>query len=167
MLKRSEYVFESTEFKIINPTSEMREDINNEVVKIMNKNQSANPDEVYGNPKLNKYLLEKLVVSDNIDYQFSKYSLSKFKTLLESDIDELEEIMFHVGNILSRVIITKLRENLLNLKISEMRILQAEAINELNNLNETMVEIEQAKNKKEDKKRIDKLLKDKGIEVVK
>lgn len=167
MLKRSEYVFESTEFKIINPTSEMREDINNEVVKIMNKNQSANPDEVYGNPKLNKYLLEKLVISDNIDYQFSKYSLSKFKTLLESDIDELEEIMFHVGNILSRVIITKLRENLLNLKISEMRILQAEAINELNNLNETMVEIEQAKNKKEDKKRIDKLLKDKGIEVVK
>lgn len=167
MLKRNEYVFESTDFKIINPSKELKEEINNEIVKLMNKNKSANPDEVYGNPKLNKYLLEKLVISDNVDYQFAKYSLSNFKKLLEEDIDELEEIMFHAGRILSNIILSKLRENLLNLKVSEMRVLQAEAINELNNLNETISEIEREKRIKEDKKRIDNILKEKDIKVVK
>ena len=83
MLKSSKYIYENDLYKIKNPTNIMIREIQDELVKY----SGDTVDDIdFDNPKLNLWLLQYLVESDNVDYQFDKFTFADgapFGILLE------------------------------------------------------------------------------------
>lgn len=136
MLKRKEYRYECEDYKIINPNAELSKEISDELKKYSNKDGETD----YDNPKLNLFLFTKLVKSDNIDFQFDKYSLGSFKELLEEPAEEINNIAYEVADILSDIILNTLKAYKLQLKNMNINVLQAEIINETNKIGQDIVE---------------------------
>lgn len=136
MLKRKEYRYECEDYKIINPDTELSAEIYNELKKYSNKDGETD----YGNPKLNLFLFTKLVKSDNIDFQFDKYSLGNFKELLEEPVEEINNIVYEIADILNDIILNTLRAYKLQLKNMNINVLQAEIINETNKIGQDVIE---------------------------
>lgn len=138
MLKIKEFVYECEDYKIKNPEKETRIRINNELQKC------GNMESEFDNPKLLLYLFRELVVSDNIDFQFDKYSLGNFTDLLEDERvpKEFKEIVFHIGNIVNDIVMDTLRTQLMQLKNLGMVTNQAKVLNEINKIGKEKAEIE-------------------------
>lgn len=136
MLKRKEYRYECEDYKIINPNTELSAEIYNELKKYSNKDGETD----YKNPKLNLFLFQKLVKSDNIDFQFDKYSLGNFKELLEEPTEEINNIAYEVADILSDIILNTLKAYKLQLKNMGINVLQADIINETNKIGQDIAD---------------------------
>lgn len=136
MLKRKEYRYECEDYKIINPNTELSAEIYNELKKYSNKDGETD----YENPKLNLFLFQKLVKSDNIDFQFDKYSLGNFKELLEEPTEEINNITYEVADILSDIILNTLKAYKLQLKNMGINVLQADIINETNKIGQDIAD---------------------------
>lgn len=136
MLKRKEYRYECGDYKIINPNTELSSEIYNELKKYSNKDGETD----YNNPKLNLFLFTKLVKSDNIDFQFDKYSLGNFKELLEEPTEEINNIVYEIADILNDIILNTLRAYKLQLKNMNINVLQAEIINETNKIGQDIID---------------------------
>lgn len=145
MLKRKKYIVENEIYKIKNPTKLEEKTIHQEIVNITNKSGKDNID--YDSLELNKYLFEELVESENEDYQFIKYSDDDFLEVMANPPQEFEEIAYHIGTILSDIIMNHLRANLLQIKSSQIGLLQAEAITTLDSFNAEIKELEKTKKK--------------------
>ena len=135
MLKPDKYIYEGDLYKIKNPTNLMIRKIQEELSKYSNDELD---DIDFDNPKLNLWLLQYLVESDNVDYQFDKYGLGSFTELMNSEYynPELETIFYHIGKLISDITIKMLRDNLLLLKEHEMKALQLETLEELDKVND-------------------------------
>lgn len=138
MLKIKEFIYECEDYKIKNPDKETKANIYNELQKY------GGIDADFDNPKLVLYLFRTLVVSDNIDFQFDKYSLSNFTELLEDERTprEFNEIMFYVGNIISDVILDTMRAYSMQIKNLRLETNQAQMLNEINKIENEKDEIE-------------------------
>ena len=103
MLKSSKYIYENDLYKIKNPTNIMIREIQEELSKY---STDSLEDIDFDNPKLNLWLLQYLVESDNVDYQFNKYGLGSFVELMNSEYynPELETIFYHIGKLISDII---------------------------------------------------------------
>lgn len=135
MLKRKAYRYECEDYKIINPNAKLSKEISDEL-----KKYSKDGETDYDNPKLNLFLFTKLVKSDNVDFQFDKYSLGNFKELLEEPTEEINNIAYEVADVLSDIILNTLKAYKLQLKNMNINVLQAEIINETNKICEDIVE---------------------------
>lgn len=138
MLKIKEFVYECEDFKIKNPDKKTRIKINDELQKY------GNMEAEFDNPKLLLYLFRELVVSDNVDFQFDKYSLGNFTDLLEDERvpKEFNEIVFHIGDIVNDIVMDTLRAQLMQIKNLEMTTSQAKILNEINKIGKEKDEIE-------------------------
>lgn len=136
MLKRKEYRYECEDYKIINPNTELSAEIYNELKKYSNKDGETD----YENPKLNLFLFQKLVKSDNIDFQFDKYSLGNFKELLEEPTEEINNIAYEVADILSDIILNTLKAYKLQLKNMGINVFHADLINETNKIGQDIAD---------------------------
>lgn len=131
MLKRNEYLYECDEYKIKNPTEDEIVRINATINSYIKNNEVD-----YDDPKLNHYLLKELVVSENEDYQFEKYSSEQFIELMENPTKEYKNIVFFIGDLISDISLETARANYLELKKAEIELTRAKIINntiELNN----------------------------------
>lgn len=138
MLKIKEFVCECEDFKIKNPDKETKIKINNELQKY------GNMEAEFDNPKLLLYLFRELVISDNVDFQFDKYSLGNFTDLLEDERTpkEFNEIVFHIGDIVNDIVMDTLRAQLMQIKNLEMTTSQAKILNEINKIGKEKDKIE-------------------------
>ena len=147
MLKPDKYIYEGDLYKIKNPTNLMIRKIQDELSKYSNDELD---DIDFDNPKLNLWLLQYLVESDNVDYQFDKYGLGSFTELMNSEYynPELETIFYHIGKLISDIIIKILRDNLLLLKEQEMKALQLETLEELDKVDDKIKLLKEEKKKR-------------------
>lgn len=150
MIKRKEYVYECENYKIINPS----EDLMQEIYKKMTQEFMIGSEVDYDDIKFNHYLFKTLVLSDNIDFQFDKYSLSSFEYVLNNPTDELEEIAYHIGDLLSDIQLKFLRAYRLEAKRAMVQLLQAQVLQDVNILNDETKEIKKIKSDYEHKKRV-------------
>lgn len=138
MLRVKEFIYECEDYKIKNPDKETRDKISNEIEKYGGVEADID------NPKFILYLFEMLVVSENIDYQFDKYSLSNFAELLEDERAprEFSEMIFYISGIVSNIILDTMRAKLMQLKNLEIETNHAKILNEINKIGKEKDDIE-------------------------
>lgn len=152
MIKIEKYLYECDKYKIKNPTKKEVEEISQELLKYTTGNLSESD---FDNPKLNLYLFQKMVVSDDVDYQFDKYGLGSFTEIMNSEYPcpEFEKIFFVIGEFLSNLVIEILQDNLLMLKEQQMKALNLETIEELDKVTDKIELLKEEKKKRIREKR--------------
>lgn len=156
MLKKSNYIYEAEEYKIINPTQGMEKEILEELNKYTDDKGNVDIENV----DLLLYLLKLLVESENEDYQFYKYTKENIKELEENTPDEFKTILYFLGNIISNVVINTYRAKILEVKQAHIELLQHEAEKRVSEFNTDLQT--SAKNDKRisDERRISEMRKD-------
>lgn len=140
MLKREEYKEVSEGIKIKIPNAKESEKLINQ----LNKKCKADDGEIdYDNPTAIYTLFKKLVVSDI--KEIKNLTEVEFLEAYENPSDVMETICFEIGRIISNTIMSVMRKNLAQLMETEMKLMQAQALNKLNEINRTTKEIENNK----------------------
>lgn len=124
MLKREKYIYENEEFKIINPDKGLREEITKEMSKYVSEDGEINIE----NDNFKLYLLQTLVDTENKEYQFVGMTQKDIDDIEENPSFEYETILFFIGNILSDIIIETYRKNILELRQTQIELLQNESL---------------------------------------
>ncbi len=156
MLKKINYLYEADEYKIINPSQGMEQ----EILEQLNKYTDDKGNVDIENIELLLYLLKLLVESENEDYQFYKYTKENIKELEENPPEEYKTILYFLGNIISNVVINTYRAKILEVKQAHIELLQQEAEKRVNEFNSDLQT--SAKNDKRisDERRISDMRKD-------
>lgn len=156
MLKKTNYLYEAEEYKIINPS----QGIEQEILEQLNKYTDDKGNVDIENVELLLYLLKLLVESENEDYQFYKYTKENIKELEENPPEEYKTILYFLGNIISNVVINTYRAKILEVKQAHIELLQQEAEKRVNEFNSDLQT--SAKNDKRisDERRISDMRKD-------
>lgn len=119
-------------------------DETNKILKQLNKIAKTEEDDInYDNPKVIYTLFKKLVVSDI--KEIKNINEADFMDAYYNPTPEMEEICFELGRVISNGIKSFLRANIANLEVTEMNLLQAEAITSLNNISTSAKNIEKSK----------------------
>ena len=132
MLKKEKYIYECEEFKIINPDRELTQEIVQEMGKFVKEDGEIDIE----NDDFKLYLLQTLVDTENEDYLFLGMTLDDIKEIEENPSFEYETILFFLGNIISDIIIGDYRRNIMELRQSQIQLLQSESLKVLEELAE-------------------------------
>lgn len=148
-LERKEYLLETNEYKVKNPTQLEYEEVAQKINEIATKSKKQkNLEEVFETPKFLKYMFEKFVISDNIDYQFEKYSLSKFTTLFDDYIEDIQEIELELILAVTRYMHITLKKTLADVEQSINNLTQAEILEKTVKLGEELQRVTKEKNER-------------------
>lgn len=132
MLKKEKYVYECDEFKIINPNKELKQEIIQEMNNLEKKDGKINIEK----EDFKLYLLQTLIDTDNEDYLFTGMTLDDIKDIEENPSFEYETILFFLGNIISDIVIEVYRKNILELRQTQIELLQNESLKVMEELEE-------------------------------
>lgn len=156
MLKNEQYIYETNDYKIINPN----EGLQNEILNKLNNYIDENGDIDIENKALLLYLLELLIETENEDYQFYKYNEENLKSLEENPPQDYKTILYFLGNIISDVIINTYREKILEVKQAHIELLQQETLQRVNEFNSDLQLATRNEKRIKDEKRISEMRKD-------
>lgn len=130
MLKNKEFIYECNEFKIIYPDKLLRNEIIEKIKTFVDDEGNLNID----NEELKMYLLITLVVSDDEDYQFISMNLDDIKDIEENPSFEYETILFYLGNVISDLVISIYRQEIMKVRQTEIELLQSESLQAVEDL---------------------------------
>lgn len=130
MLKNKEFIYECNEFKIICPDRLLREEMIVEIKKFINDEGELNIDD----EKLKLYLLTTLVISDNEDYQFISMSIEDIRTIEENPSFDYETIIYYIGNVMSDIIVSMYRQEIMKVRQTQIELLQSESLQAVEDL---------------------------------
>jgi hypothetical protein len=153
MLKRKEYIYETNDYKIINPNKELADKINNQLtMKYQNKDGIID----FDNEEFNFYLFKLLIEYINKEFDFKKYSYEEFNDVLSNPSQEIETIAYYIGSIVSDIIINDLRKKQLEIKMANIELLQNIAVNSLESFKLDIIQAENNSKTKIGEQELDK-----------
>lgn len=161
MLKRKEYVYETNNYRIINPDKDLEKKIKEEIIK--HQKESGEVD--FDNDEFNFYLFKTLVDYINVDFDFNKYSLIEFNDILNDASQEIETIAFYIGCLVSDIIINDLRQKQLEIKMANIELLKNTTLDSLTSFKSDLRHLEQNKKRIEDEKRINEIRRQRGLDA--
>lgn len=161
MLKNEKYVYETNEYKIINPNEGLQNDILNKLNEYIDEKGNVNLE----NKELLLYLLQLLIESNEEDYQFNQYTKEILEELENNPPQEYRTILYFLGNIISDIIINTYRTKILEVKQSHIELLQQQTINRVNEFNADLQMSVRNDKRIKDEKRVSEMRKD--IEILK
>ena len=156
MLKNKEYIYEADEYKIINPSEGLQQEILNELNKYIDKEGNLDLE----NQELLFYLLKLLIESENEYYQFIQYSKDDLKELEENPPQEYKTILYFLGNVISDIIINTYRAKILEVKQTHIELLQQQAIKRVDEFNADLQMSTRNDKRINDEKRVAEMRKD-------
>lgn len=130
MLKNKEFIYECNEFKIIYPDKLLRNEIIEKIKTFIDDEGNLNVD----NEELKMYLLITLVVSEDEDYQFISMNLDDIREIEENPSFEYETILFYLGNVISDLVISIYRQEIMKIRQTEIELLQSESLQAVEDL---------------------------------
>lgn len=156
-----DFYYDGGIYKIIEPSKELKEEI---LVKMINysKNKDNNVDISFDSNFL-LFLCQKLVISENEDYQFDKYSLDDFVKLLIDTPIELETIINTVVDIVTKIQINFMIQQKLKLRQQYIETLSLQMNEEVENIQKEFFKDVKFEKKVKDIRRINDLNKN-GLE---
>lgn len=132
MFKRQKYIYECNEFRILNPDKGLREEIRGQMGIYLNDDGDLDLEDA--NFKL--FLLQTLVESDDENYQFLGMTTEDIEEIEKDPSFEYETILYFIGNIMSDMLISEYRANIMELRQSQIQLLQNESLKVLEELAE-------------------------------
>ncbi|BCZ47590.1 hypothetical protein psyc5s11_36570 [Clostridium gelidum] len=156
MLKNKEYMYEADDYKIINPSEGLQQEILNELNKYMDDKGNLDIE----NQELLFYLLNLLIESKNEDYQFIQYSKDDLKELEENPPQEYKTILYFLGNVISDVIINTYRAKIIEVKETHIKLLQQETVKRVDEFNADLQMSARNDKRIKDEKRVAEMRKD-------
>lgn len=156
MLKNKEYVYEADEYKIINPSEGLQQEILNELNKYIDKEGNLDLE----NQELLFYLLKLLIESNEEDYQFIQYSKDDLKELEANPPQEYKTILYFLGNIISDIIINTYRAKILEVKETHIKLLQQDTVKRVDEFNADLQMSARTDKRIKDEKRVAKARED-------
>lgn len=161
MLKKEDYIYETNNYKIINPNKKIEEKIRTQMINYQKEDGQID----FDNEEFNFYLFKELIEFVNEEFNFKQYSISEFNNILNSPSQDIETIAFYIGNIISDIIISDLRRQQLEIKMANIELLQSTTINSLNSFKSDIRQAEQNSKRIADEKRINKIRHEKGFDT--
>lgn len=156
MLKNEKYVYETNEYKIINPNEGLQNDILNKLNEYIDEKGNVNLE----NKELLLYLLQLLIESNEEDYQFNQYNKEILEELEINPPQEYRTILYFLGNIISDIIINTYRTKILEVKQSHIELLQQQTIQRVDEFNADLQMSVRNNKRIKDEKRVSEMRKD-------
>lgn len=150
MLKKQDYIYESDLYKIVNPNQILI----NEIYKKLEEHTDENGEIDINNVEVILYLLQELIDSENVDYQFDTYSIDDIISISENPPSEYKNIIYYIGNIVSDIIIEKMQTAILEVKKSHIELLKSELITRTNQFKEDIAFVERNNKRIKDERRV-------------
>ena len=160
MLKKEKYIYECEEFKIINPDRELTQEIVQEMGKFVKEDGEIDIE----NDDFKLYLLQTLVDTENADYLFLGMTLDDIKEIEENPSFEYETILFFLGNIISDIIIGDYRRNILELRQTQIELLQSESLKVMEELAEDVSMLTKKEEKVKQERNVTKIRDERNLD---
>lgn len=156
MLKNEQYVYETDEYKIINPSQGLQNEILNELNKYTDDKGNLDIE----NKTLLLYLLQLLIESEDEDYQFYKYNEESYQELENNPPQEYKTIVYFLGSIISDIIINTYRTKILEVKQTHIELLQQQTVKMVDEFNADLQTSVRNEKRIKDEKRVSEMRKD-------
>ena len=156
MLKNEQYIYETNDYKIINPSEGLQDEILNELNEYMDDKGNVDIE----NKTLLLYLLQSLIESDNGDYQFYQYDKESFQELEDNPPQEYKTIVYFLGSIMSDIIINTYRTKILEVKQTHIELLQQQTVKMVDEFNADLQMSVRNDKRIKDEKRVSEIRKD-------
>lgn len=164
-MERNKFYYDGNEYKILEPNKELKEEI---LVKLINLSKEKKNKNSF-DAELTLWLLQKLVVSDNEQYNFNNCNLDEFISLLVDSSIDLEFIINMIYDISSKIQMNFMLQQKLNLRNEYIKTLILQINEEVENIQKEFFKDVKFEKQVEDIKRINDLnrngLNDKRKEV--
>ena len=160
MKKKEKYIYECEEFKIINPDRELTQEIVQEMGKFVKEDGEIDIE----NDDFKLYLLQTLVDTENEDYLFLGMTLDDIKDIEENPSFEYETILFFLGNIISDIIIGDYRRNILELRQTQIELLQSESLKVMEELAEDVSMLTKKEEKVKQERNVTKIRDERNLD---
>ena len=160
MLKKEKYIYECEKFKIINPDRELTQEIVQEMGKFVKEDGEIDIE----NADFKLYLLQTLVDTENEDYLFLGMTLDDIKEIEENPSFEYETILFFLGNIISDIIIGDYRRNILELRQTQVELLQSESLKVMEELAEDVSMLTKKEEKAKQERNVTKIRDERNLD---
>lgn len=162
MLKNEEFIYESDDFNIIYPNSDLRKVIIKEMESYTDKDGNLDLD----NSKFKLYLFQTLVSSNDLEYQFNAMEIKDLEDIEKNPSLEFEMIEYFIGSIISDLIISTYRSKILELKQTQIQMLQNESLKMVEDITNDLMSLAKNEKRIEDEKRINEIRKEKGLDKI-
>ena len=110
------------------------------------------------------YLLQTLVDTENEDYLFLGMTLDDIKEIEENPSFEYETILFFLGNIISDIIIGDYRRNILELRQTQVELLQSESLKVMEELAEDVSMLTKKEEKVKQERNVTKIRDERNLD---